>query len=442
MIIKNITEYIGNTPLLEISKEITGLKHVNLYAKCELFNPFGSLKDRAGFAMLEKEIEELKKNGKTVIESSSGNTAKAMATVCSINGIPFKTVTNRIKIPETKDILKIVGATIEELPGISECPDPSDPNDPVQYIERTVSASCGKYFHPNQYTNLENPNVHFSNTGPEIWNDLKSVDYFFGTLGTTGSTRGTIEFLLTKNPNLKKIGIIAEKGDTIPGIRNKDEMHEVGIFDVSLYDDIVGVNSVEAVDSMLDLIRKEGLLAGPTTGAALKGSIDYLKKIDNNLNQDVNAVFIACDRVEWYVSYIKKRRPEIFDESIEYESVRNISNDDLKYSKEITTNEFNDFVSSNSPIIIDLRGSMAFKNGHIQGSINITDMFFDDIVDSGVPFSKESIVLLVCAIGDKSKRYSAFLNKKGIKAYSLSGGMAEYRDSGMPLERNIKRMKL
>lgn len=439
MKIKKITELIGNTPILEIDKKITGLKNVNLFVKCELFNPFGSLKDRAALSMLEEEINNIKKDNKIVIESSSGNTAKALQVICSINDIPFKTVTNRIKIPETRDILKLVGAEIEELPGLSECPDPSDPNDPVAYIERIVSSSENKYYHTNQYTNLKNPEAHFLHTGKEIYDDIGNVDYFFGTLGTTGSTRGTIEYLVTKNSNLKKIGIIAEKGDNIPGIRNKDEMHEVGIFEKNLYDDIISVNSMEAIDGMLILNRKIGLLAGPTSGAAYIGTINYLKQIDSTLDNEINVVFIACDRVEWYVSYIKKRRPDIFDSSINNDSVRALTKEDLSFSKLVKIEESENFIEDESLIIVDLRGSLAYKNGHIKNAINITDIYFDDIVESGLPFSRETKILLVCAVGDKSKTYSAYLNKKGLNVYSLDGGMVNYRDSGLPLIREVRR---
>lgn len=442
MKIKCITELIGNTPLLELDKNITGLKHINLFVKCELFNPLGSLKDRASYAMLEGVLEELKKNKKTVIESSSGNTAKALQVICSINDIPFKTVTNRIKIPETKDILKIVGAEIEELPGLSECPDPTDPNDPVAYIERLVSVNPEKYFHPNQYTNLKNPETHFLHTGKEIFDDMQKVDYFLGTLGTTGSSRGVIEYLLTKNPDLKKIGIIAEKGDNIPGIRNRDEMHEVGIFDKSLYDDIISVNSMEAIDGMLTLNRKVGLLAGPTSGAAFIGSINYLKKIDKSLDKDENAVFIACDRVEWYVSYIKKRRPDIFDESIVVDSIKTIEEKDFEYANLILPENILQFIENEKPIVIDLRGNLAYKNGHIKNSINFTDTYFEEIAENGLPFSKDTKVVFVCAVGDKSRQFSAYLNKKGLSTFSLKGGMVEYRDNDLPLTRDIKRIVL
>ena len=438
MLYKSVTELIGNTPLIEISKEITKLKNINVYAKCELYNPFGSLKDRAGYAMLKDEIQKLKENKMTVIESSSGNTAKALQIICSMNGIPFKTVTNRIKIPETKEILKVAGAEIEELPGLSECPDPTDPNDPVAYIERIVSENPNKYYHTNQYTNLKNPKAHYEHTGKEIYDDLGKVDYFFGTLGTTGSSRGTIEYLLEKNKNLKKIGIIAEKGDTIPGIRNKDEMYEVGIFNKSLYDEIVSVNSDEAVEEMLVLNRKCGILGGPTSGAAFKGTLKYLREIDDKLKEPANAVFIACDRMEWYMSYIKKRRPEIFDSEIKRETIRTLTEEDMKYAKTIDINNAEEWIEKNNPIIIDLRGNLAYKNGHIANAINITDIFFEDLVDNGTPFSKENTVLLVCSIGDKSKKFSSLLNKKGMNVYSLENGMIAWRENSFPLKRSLR----
>lgn len=438
MLYKSVTELIGNTPLIEISKEITKLKNINVYAKCELYNPFGSLKDRAGYAMLKDEIQKLKENNMTVIESSSGNTAKALQIICSMNGIPFKTVTNRIKIPETKEILKVAGAEIEELPGLSECPDPTDPNDPVAYIERIVSENPNKYYHTNQYTNLKNPKAHYEHTGKEIYDDLGKVDYFFGTLGTTGSSRGTIEYLLEKNKNLKKIGIIAEKGDTIPGIRNKDEMYEVGIFNKSLYDEIVSVNSDEAVEEMLVLNRKCGILGGPTSGAAFKGTLKYLREIDDKLEEPANAVFIACDRMEWYMSYIKKRRPEIFDSEIKRETIRTLTEEDMKYAKTIDVNNAEEWIEKNNPIIIDLRGNLAYKNGHIANAINITDIFFEDLVDNGTPFSKENSVLLVCSIGDKSKKFSSLLNKKGMNVYSLENGMTAWRENSLPVKRSLR----
>ncbi len=441
MKINNITEFIGNTPILEINPSITGLKNIKLFCKCEFLNPFGSLKDRPAYYMLKDKIASL--HGKQVIEASSGNTAKAMSIICAMNNIPFKTVTNRIKVPEVKDILKILGTEIEELPGMSECPDPTDlKNNALAYIDNIISQNPNAFYNPNQYINNNNPKAHFENTGKEIYNDIGNVDLFFGTLGTTGSTRGTIEYLLTQNKNLKTIGIVASKSDFIPGIRNADEMYEVGIFKKDLYNEILTINSNEAIDGMLILNKKLGLLAGPTSGAAYMATLKYLKELDCNLTSSQTAVFLACDRMEWYISYIKKRRPELFSIETVKNSVRNIKAEDLHFAKTIAVNEIENFINQKHPMIIDVRGNLAYKNGHIKNSINITDMFFEDIVDNGIPFSKNDIVLFVCAVGDKSMKYSAFLNKKGLNTYSLSGGMVEYRDNNLELERNIEKFNL
>src|SRR4029450_1978613 len=101
------------------------------YAKLELFNPFGSVKDKTAWAMMRGELERIKANGQSVIESSSGNTAKAIQMICSLNDIPFKIVTNRVRVREVKQVLQLLGTEIEELPGQSQCLDPTDPNDPL-----------------------------------------------------------------------------------------------------------------------------------------------------------------------------------------------------------------------------------------------------------------------------------------------------------------------
>ena len=121
MLVKHVKELIGKTPLFEIPEEVHGLKNITLYAKLELLNPFGSVKDKSAWNVLKDDIEAIKKEGKTVIESSSGNMAKAMQLVCSVYDVPFKIVTNRIKVREVKQILQLVGAEVDELPGLSEC---------------------------------------------------------------------------------------------------------------------------------------------------------------------------------------------------------------------------------------------------------------------------------------------------------------------------------
>jgi cysteine synthase B len=150
-------------------------------------------------------------------------------------------------------------------------------------------------------------------TGREIAADLDVVDYFVGGLGTTGSTRGAGEYLKSAgSPQLKSIGIVCTKGGLIPGIRNSDEMHEVGLFERDFYDEIIEVSIDEAIDSMLTLVKSCGVLSGPTGGSSLAGALKFLRTIDDTLTEKKNAVFLVCDRAEWYLSYMQKYRPELF----------------------------------------------------------------------------------------------------------------------------------
>ncbi|MDR2337194.1 MAG: pyridoxal-phosphate dependent enzyme [Deltaproteobacteria bacterium] len=433
MIYTSILDYIGQTPLLKIAPEIHGLNNVELYAKCELFNPFGSVKDRTALALVKKHLTELKSSGQTFLESSSGNTAKALQVILSMSGIEFKSVTNRIKTPEVREILSALGAKLQELPGLSECPDPTDPYNPISYIANMISRNPKKYFQNSQYYSLDNPAIHHT-TGTEIFADLGALDYFFGVLGTTGSTRGVTEFIKNKNPALQTIGIIAEKGDYLPGIRNQDEIHEVGIFERSLYTDIVQISVDAAIDSMLILNRKCGLLCGPTSGGAFAGTIAYLKS--NPPPKLSKVVFIACDRLEWYMSYLKKYRPSLFGGENK-ENVHNLTEQEIQAAAVVSAEDAPKWIAENKPLIIDLRGNTAFKTAHLPGSINITDNIFEDLTQYAPPFSKGNKVLLVCPVGDRSRAFVALLLRKGFdSAYSLDGGIVKYRDLGWALERS------
>ncbi len=267
---------IGNTPLLLIDPQIHGITETEIYAKLELFNPWGSVKDRTALGMMKKYLPKLKQ-GK-VIESSSGNTAKALQSLAGMHGTYLKTITNRIKVPEQKDILTLLGAQIEELPGKSDCYDPNDPNDPMILINKEMQKDP-TYIFTDQYNNPDNEAIHYETTGAEINDDLGNVDFLFAGLGTNGSVKGIANKLRENNPDLKVIGIVATKDDYIPGIRNRDEVMEVGLFQPDFFDAIIDISSKDAVDESLILIRKQGLMAGPTTGASYKGALEYLSKL-------------------------------------------------------------------------------------------------------------------------------------------------------------------
>jgi cysteine synthase B len=430
MVLDSVLDYIGDTPLLKIPEAVHGVGNAEIYAKCELFNPFGSVKDRTALALVREHIDDLKESGRTFLESSSGNTAKAMQAILSMRGVKFKTITNRIKSPEVRDILLALGTEIDELPGLSECPDLTDPNDPITFIENIIARNPEKYFQNSQYYSKDNPGIHHE-TGREIFDDIGAPDYFFGMLGTTGSTRGISEFLSDKNKDMKTIGVVAAKGNYLPGVRNMDEMFEVGLFDRKIYAEVAEVFEDEAILAMSRLNRQCGLLCGPTTGGAFAACVSYLKKLAPT--RPVKAAFVACDRLEWHMSYLKKRMPELFGSEKKF-GIACLSGDDLDSARVIPADGAEEWIGANKPLIIDLRGNSAFALSHIPGSINIVDSIFEDVVRYAPPFSKGTEVLLACPVGEKSRMFSALLNKKGFAAHSLGGGLTKYVELGGKME--------
>jgi cysteine synthase/rhodanese-related sulfurtransferase len=429
VIIKDITQLIGNTPLLEIDPSVHGLKNINLFAKLELLNPFGSVKDKTAWNMLRHDLDNIKAKSQTVIESSSGNTAKALQMILSMHKVPFKIVTNRIQVREVKQILQLIGTEIEELPGQSQCLDPTDPNDPQFIVEQIINSEPEKYFHTSQYTNMRNLEAHTVMTGEEIAKDLERVDYFFGGLGTTGSTRGTGIRLKTTNPQLKNIGIIASKGEGLPGIRNADEMYEVGLFDNKFYDTIIEVTVDESIDAMLTLIRSCGILSGPTGGASFAAVLKYFKKIDEQLDGKMNVVFIVCDRVEWYLSYLQKYRPSLFGLNQRKSGLSDMGVADIASTPEISPQIAEEWLDQvPRPLVVDMRGQLAYKSAHIHRSINIPADALEDLLNWGLPFSTDQKILFVCPVGEQSRRFAAYFNSRGFETWSLKGGFAEWRN--------------
>jgi cysteine synthase len=309
MLYNHITEIIGNTPLLWIDPSVHRLANVELYAKLEHLNPFGSLKDRTAWGLVKDNIDQIVEKQQTIVEFSSGNTAKALSILASVYGVDCETITNRIKVPEVYNALKVVGTAIDTLPGTTECPD-------YMYLAQKMLAQPGRYYHTDQYKSADNYLAHHDTTGSEIFDDLGPVDYFYGGLGTAGSSRGVTEFLHEKNSALQSIGIVAELGNSIPGLRNIDEMQEMGIFQQHLYQDFTVVDIPHALDSMLTLIRRCGILAGPSSGAVYSGILQHLHERSQYWTYPRKVVFIVCDRMEWYLSYIQGHMPDLFDASL------------------------------------------------------------------------------------------------------------------------------
>ncbi|MCW8218190.1 MULTISPECIES: pyridoxal-phosphate dependent enzyme [Streptomyces] len=434
----SILETVGDTPLVRIAPEVHGLPNIDLYAKLEFCNPFGSLKDRAAWNMVRPGLGSAVEKGSQIVELSSGNTAKALAAIAGMHGLGFKSVTNRMKIPEIKELLLLLGAEIEELPGQSECLDPTDSEDPLTLFHRSLAEPGSAYLHTDQYYNDRNPEAHESGTGPEIVADLggRAPDWFVAGVGTAGSSTGVARALRKHGPEVEVVGLVAEKSDFIPGIRNIDEVQEVGIFDPLTYDTIEKITSTEAIDGMLTLVRRCGILAGPTGGAAYFGAVRHLREVAPRLTGTATAVFIVCDRVESYLSYVKKRRPDLFGRQQTSASVGSLSPEDASRAAGIGVAEAQEWMAKENPLVVDMRSPYAYAALHIEGSMNIVDELFEDLVRGGLPFSKARPVLLACPVGEQSLKYAALLTRLGHPdVRSLAGGIIAWRDAGAPLVR-------
>ncbi|MFJ9643422.1 pyridoxal-phosphate dependent enzyme [Streptomyces sp. NPDC004244] len=435
----SITDAIGNTPLVRIDPDVHGLRNIDLYAKLEMLNPFGSLKDRPAWNMVRDRLSGATAGGETVVELSSGNTAKALALIAGLHGLPFKSVTNRMRVPEIKDLLLLLGAEIEELPGQSECLDPTDTADPLTLFHRELSLPGNPHLHTDQYFNPLNAEAHAQGTGPEIIADLdgRAPDWFVACVGTAGSSTGIARTLRAHDPAVRVVGLVGAKADFIPGIRTADEVQEVGLFDPAAYDAIEAVSADEALDGMLVLLRRCGLLSGPTGGAAYHGAVRHLRPLDAALTERRTAVFIVCDRAESYLGYVRQRRPELLGRPAVRNSATTVTGAELAAVRVMDVAEARKWVESGQPLVVDLRGPFAYRALHIDGSVNIVDELFAELVRGGLPFSTSRPVLLACPVGEQSQRYAALLTRMGHPdVRSLAGGIIAWRDAGAPLVRD------
>ncbi|MEV0966023.1 MULTISPECIES: pyridoxal-phosphate dependent enzyme [unclassified Streptomyces] len=439
-----ITEAIGNTPLVRIDPSVHGLGHIDLFAKLEMLNPFGSVKDRPAWSMARPHLQERAGGDGTVVELSSGNTAKALALLAGLHGLRFKSVTNRMRVPEIKELLLLLGAEIEELPGQSECLDPTDTDDPLTRFHQALSGPDSTYLHTDQYFNPRNVEAHATGTGPEIVKDLdgRVPDWFIACVGTAGSSTGVARALREHDPRVRVLGLVADKADFIPGIRTIDEVQQVGLFDPATYDSLASVSSQDAIDGMVTLIRRCGLLSGPTGGAAYQGAVRHLASVDAGLagtGGRRTAVFIVCDRAESYLSYVRRRRPELLGAARRGHSVTSLTDAEVRAEGRIVeVDDARRWMADGDPrpLVVDLRGPHAYAALHIEGSVNIVDELFEELVRTGLPFSKRTPVLLACPVGEKSLRYAALLTRMGHPdVRSLAGGVVAWRDAGAPLVR-------
>ncbi|WON95370.1 MULTISPECIES: cysteine synthase CysM [unclassified Sphingobacterium] len=283
----NIIDTIGNTPLVEITQFHTNAK-VRIFAKMEGNNPAGSVKDRAALNMIRSAMErgDITKDSK-LIEATSGNTGIALAMIAGIYGLNLELVMPASSTRERTLTMEAYGAKVTLLESMEICRD---------YAEE--KAEKEGYFILNQFANPDNYEAHIKTTGPEIWRDTDGkITHFVSAMGTTGTIMGNSIYLKEKNAAIQIVGCQPTPESSIPGIRRWPEAYLPKIFDPSRVDRVIDISQQEATEFARELVKREGVFAGMSTGGAFAGALKIANEIEAGL-----IVFIACDRGDRYLS--------------------------------------------------------------------------------------------------------------------------------------------
>lgn len=269
----NVVETIGNTPIVELAS-FSPSKNVRVFAKLEGDNPTGSVKDRIARSMIETASRQgLLAPERTLLEPTSGNTGISLAMVAARLGYRFTAVMPDNVSPERTNLLKAFGAEIIYSPG------EEGSNGSIARAQRVVSEN-DEYLMLYQYGNSANPEAHYLTTGPEIIRDLPEVSHFVAGLGTGGTLMGTGRRLKEFNPNIQVIAAAPEIDDRIQGLRSLEEGFIPPILDLSRLDSRIMIGGEESFFMTAELLRKEGVFAGVSSGAVLAAALRVAGRIE------------------------------------------------------------------------------------------------------------------------------------------------------------------
>ncbi len=270
----SVIELIGNTPLVEM-RSLSPRPGIHLYAKLEGQNPTGSVKDRIAKYMIEAaEARGELKPGDTILEPTSGNTGIGLAMIGRVKGYRVVCVMPESVSEERTLLLRAYGAEIIYSPG------ELGSNGAIARAKEIVEANPGKYYFPYQYGNEANPRAHYETTGPEILRDLPEVTVFVAGLGTGGTLTGTGRYLKEKKPGVKVIAAAPHPGDLVQGLRALEEGFIPPVFDETILDGKIVVDSRSSFAMAKELTQKEGLFVGISCGAVVKAALKAAERLE------------------------------------------------------------------------------------------------------------------------------------------------------------------
>ncbi len=281
---EKITDLIGNTPLVELKNiEAANGLQATVLAKLEYFNPAGSVKDRIARAMIDDaEKKGLLKPGSVIIEPTSGNTGIGLAAVAASRGYKIILTMPETMSVERRNLLKAYGAELVLTEGSKGM------KGAIAKAEE-LAAETPDSFIPSQFTNAANPAAHLATTGPEIWNDTDGkVDIFVAGVGTGGTLSGVGEYLKSKNPNVKAVAVEPAGSPVLSkGTPGPHKIQGIGAgfvpetLNTDIYDEIIAVENEDAFATGRAIARKEGILVGISSGAAVYAALQLAKRPGN-----------------------------------------------------------------------------------------------------------------------------------------------------------------
>ena len=270
-IASNITELIGNTPLIRLNRMAEGAK-AEIILKLEYFNPAHSVKDRIGFAMINAaEKSGALKPGQTIVEPTSGNTGIALAMVAAAKGYKCILTMPESMSKERRMLLRAFGAELVLTPG------PEGMGGAISKAEEMVTSDPETYFMPQQFKNPANPEIHRKTTAEEIWRDTDGkVDILVSGVGTGGTITGVSEVLKKRKPSFRAIAVEPETSPVLSGgAKGSHKIQGIGagfvpdVLNTKIYDEVIRVKDEDAMETARRMATQEGLLVGISSGAAV-----------------------------------------------------------------------------------------------------------------------------------------------------------------------------
>src|SRR5829696_6351583 len=297
----NIADHVGRTPMVQLTRILPEGARGRLFAKLEMLNPGGSVKDRIGVAMIEAAEKEgrIEPGRTTIVEATSGNTGIALAFVCAAKGYDLVLTLPQGMSREREGLLRLYGAQFqitESLGGMNEA-----------VAAAQALARDDAYWLPDQFSNPANPEAHYRGTGPELWGALDGdIDYLVAGVGTGGTITGAGRYLTERNPKLQVVGVEPASSPVISGGRpGPHKIQGIGagfvppVLDRELLDEVIPVDDEDALETARLVARREGVLAGISCGAAAWAAMEVAKRPES---RGQRIVTILPDSGERYVS--------------------------------------------------------------------------------------------------------------------------------------------